>query len=68
MVFTDNDVWAWLYDHHRANAYGISGHGVLTAPDGERMRCNSGFRCVWNTGPAGGDDPGNHCKEKVVLH
>ena len=67
MVFTDNDVWAWLFDHNRANAYGITGHGVLTAPDGERMRCNAGFRCVWQTGNGNVDDPGNHCVQKIVL-
>ena len=68
MILTDNDVFAYLYDHNRANAWGITGHGVVTAPDGERMRLSSGFRCVWNTGQAGGDDPGAHCTEKVVLN
>jgi hypothetical protein len=67
MVATDNNLWPWLNESNRANAWQVSGHGVLTAPDGERMVCSSSVRCVWGTGTDGGD-PGAHCREKVVLN
>lgn len=63
VIQTDNDYQAWLYDHNRKNAYGLSAHGVLTAPDGERMIFNSHFRCVYD---AGADT--QKCNVKITLN
>ena len=62
-ILTDNDVYAWLYDHNRKNAYGLSAHGVLTAPDGERMIFNGHFRCVFDA-----DAGTEKCNVKIVLN
>lgn len=64
IVETDNDLNANSGDHNRKNAYKISAHGVLVAPDGEPMMFNGGFHCVWSGFFA--DD--GFCKEKIVLH
>jgi hypothetical protein len=63
VVITDNDLDASLYDHNRKNAYGLSAHGALTAPDGERMIFNGGFRCVYDA-----DVDEVKCKIKIVLN
>lgn len=63
VVLTDNDIYAWAYDHTRKNAYGLSAHGVLTAPDGERMIFNGHFRCVYD-----GDTDTQKCNAKIVLN
>ena len=67
MIINDNDVYAWLYDHQRANAYGESAHGLLYTPGGERLILNVSNHCVWNTGNDKLDDPGRHCDTKVLL-
>lgn len=63
VVQTDNDVEAYLYDHNRKNAYGLSAHGVLTAPDGERMIFSGGIHCVYDA-----DVDEQKCKFKIVLN
>lgn len=63
VVQTDNDFEAWRFDHHRKNAYGLSAHGVLTAPDGERMIFSAGFHCVYDA-----DVDEGKCKNKIVLN
>lgn len=63
-LLNDNDSFAWLYEHNRADAYHISTHGLVYTPDGERMVLNSSFQCVWRM-----DDPipGTHCNARVIL-
>lgn len=63
VVQTDNDIQAWLFDHNRKNPYGLSAHGVLTAPDGERMIFTAGFHCVFDA-----DVFEEKCKYKIVLN
>lgn len=48
LIYNDNDVLAWMYDHNRKNAYGVSAHGVLSAPDGERMIFNGSAHGVYD--------------------
>lgn len=62
-ILTDNDIFAADFDHNRKNAYGLSAHGVLIAPDGERMICNAGFRCTYDS-----DTDEYKCKQKIVLN
>ena len=62
-IMNDNDFLAWMYDHNRKNAYGLSAHGVLSAPDGERMIFNSSFHCVYDA-----DVDEAKCKVKIVLN
>lgn len=64
VIVNDNDVWAWLYYHDRANAFMMSAHGVVYDPDGERMILNAGWHCVWRMG---NPIPGAHCRDRVVL-
>ena len=63
VIQTDNDFEAWKFDHNRKNAFGLSAHGVLTAPDGERMIFNGGYHCVYD---ATVDE--SKCKYKIVLN
>lgn len=63
VIVNDNDLYANLYDHNRKNAYGLSAHGVLQAPDGERMILNAGFHCVFDA-----DSGEQKCKIKIVLN
>jgi hypothetical protein len=67
IVSTDNDYFSWLYDHDRANAYGISAHGLVYTPEQERLIFNGGYRCVWLTGNDPAEDPGAHCTNKIVV-
>jgi hypothetical protein len=48
VIVTDNDVTAWRNTHNRKNAYHLSAHGVLYAPDGEGMVFSGGFHGVWH--------------------
>lgn len=70
IVANDNDYYAWLYDRPSVNTWKISGHGVLTHADGERMRFNGGVNCVWGGYSEDPDyvHPGEHCSAKIVLH
>jgi hypothetical protein len=65
VIANDNDLYAGSYDHNRHNSYGISAHGVLTAPDGERMIFNGMFHCTW---PGYPDFDEGKCKIKIVLN
>jgi len=70
LIQTDNDLFSYLYDHNRVNAYGWSAHGVLFDPfDDESMIFNGGVRCVWGGYTEDPDEVfrGDHCKEKIVL-
>jgi len=64
-ILNDNDLYAGDYDHKRHNAYGLSAHGVLAAPDGERMIFNAMFHCTW---PGYPDFDEGKCKVKIVLN
>ena len=64
MIVNDNDVWAWIYYHERANAFMLSAHGLVYAPDGEQMVFNGGYNCVWKPS---GDRPVK-CKNKIVIN
>ena len=48
VIVTDNDYFAWRTTHNRKNAYHLSAHGVLYAPDGEGMVFSGGFHGVWH--------------------
>ncbi len=63
VIIKDNDLYAFLYDHHRSNAFSLSAHGMLEDPiDGETMVFNGGYNCVWD-----GENEAK-CKNKNVLH
>lgn len=71
IISNDNDVDAWIDERPSVNTYKVSGHGVLTAADGERMRFNGGLNCVWGgiTEDPVDDDyfAGEHCSAKIIL-
>jgi len=58
--WTDNDVYAWLYESGRSNAYGGSANGKI----GD-YQISWKLRCVW--GGMTKDDHHNHCKESVHI-
>jgi len=62
IIVTDNDIFGNL-PHNRRNAWHMSAHGVLSSPSGDRMICNSGFKCVWDS-----DDGWLKCKDRINLH
>jgi hypothetical protein len=51
-VWTDNDLYAWMYDHNRKNSWGLSAHGEVevdgsgTANLNVHWRCRSGVGCT----------------------
>jgi hypothetical protein len=51
-VWTDNDLYAYLYDHTRKNSWGLSAHGEVEVIGGDivnlnvRWRCRSGIGCT----------------------
>lgn len=49
LVATDNDALADspLNDRLRANSFGLSAHGTLTAPEGQRYSYSGTYRAVW---------------------
>lgn len=49
IIVTDNDVFAGQNpDSRNANAWGVSVHGKLHTPQGERLVANAHLRCVWD--------------------
>lgn len=46
-IYTDNDGMAYFNDHSRANAFGVSAHGVLFTPEDEPVNFSGSFHCVY---------------------
>lgn len=63
VIVTDNDYFAYRNEHNRHNAYHLSAHGVLYAPDGEAMVFSGGFHGVWHP-----DFDQYVWKKKIVLN
>ena len=72
VIANDNDFFAWIDERPSVNTWKVSGHGVLTATDGERMRFNGGVNCVWGGVTEDPDDDdyfaGEHCSAKIILN
>jgi len=49
IVWTDNDVNAWLGGHPRNNSYGFNGSGRLTLEGGGNTNINYIFHSTWNS-------------------
>jgi hypothetical protein len=65
-VSTDNDAWAFDFEHKRTNSWHISVHGVLYTPTEDPVVLNGGFHCVYRGGAHSGNGT-YRCKSRLNL-
>ena len=63
LMYTDNDVEAFLGDRARANAFGFKAQGMLTAGDGTAYHYSGMSRIIWQP-----DGVGGGFKELATVH
>jgi hypothetical protein len=65
MTYTDSDAYSYLADRARANAFGFSAEGDLTAPDGTPYRYSGLLRIKWQPNS---DDPLQRFNETLHVN